>query len=626
MCGIAGLVKKDGTKVFAGEIKAMTDALIHRGPDDEGNYMRGNIGLGHRRLSIIDLSEKGRQPMESHDGKYVIVFNGEIYNYVELKEELKKAGSRFLNDTDTEVILESYRYWGEDCVNHFNGMWSFVIFDRDREILFGSRDRLGVKPFCYINRDDVFAFASEPKGILELFPEERKYNPTVVYRFVKGWALDTDHQTFYKDILQLEPATSMIYHLKTNKIEKEKYWEIDADAIYERRIKGRNPVDEFKSLLEDAVRIRLRSDVEVGSSLSGGLDSSTLVGIISRKFHKRVNTFSSVYEDEDCNEKEYIDEVNQFAGTVPDLVYPSENSHLLEAFEKIVVHHDGPDKTGASLYSGYSVYQEANKSVKVLMDGQGADELLAGYLSSYNALLGDILSEKSLLSKVKAMKIISVFGREWPGQMINISTEALQSALGKRAARHYTRKRPNSFSKPVSMFYKEFEDCVDKSIAEHRGNVRGELNQELYEQLTASSLPAILHNVDGNSMAFSLEIRLPFLDYRVVEFCMALDKKYKIKNQWTKWILRKSCKEYLPEKVLYRTNKMGFPAPFGRWLRECGEKEEMRDMIFALGSRGIVREEAVHEYYRQHISGEADHSDLLCRFLTLEMWFRKCIY
>ena len=183
--------------------------------------------------------------------------------------------------------------------------------------------------------------------------------------------------------------------------------------------------------------------------------------------------------------------------------------------------------------------------------------------------------------------------------MINISTEALQSALGKRAARHYTRKRPNSFSKPVAMFYKEFEDSVDKSIAEHRGNVRGKLNQELYEQLTASSLPAILHNVDGNSMAFSLEIRLPFLDYRVVEFCMALDKKYKIKNQWTK---------------------------FGRWLRECGEKEEMREMIFALGSRGIVREEAVHEYYRQHISGEADHSDLLCRFLTLEIWFRKCIY
>lgn len=625
MCGIAGIVKKDGTKVFAHDIRKMTDVLVHRGPDDEGEYVYKNIGLGHRRLSIIDLSEKGRQPMESYDGKYVIVFNGEIYNYLELKDKLQKAGSRFLNDTDTEVILESYRYWGEDCVNYFNGMWAFVILDRDRKVLFGSRDRFGVKPFCYINRDDVFAFASEPKGILELFPEEREYNPTMVYRFVKGWAMDTDNQTFYRDILQLGAAMSLTYDLGNNKIEYQKYWEIDADAIYEKRIKGRNVVEEFRALIEDAVRIRLRSDVEVGSSLSGGLDSSTLVGIINKKFHKKVNTFSSIYEDKDCNEKEYIDEVNRFSDTVQHLVYPGENKHLLDAFEKIVIHHDGPDQTGASLYSGYSVYQEANKSVKVLMDGQGADELLAGYLSSYNAFLKDILCGKSLVSKMKAIKTINAFEREWPEQMINISTEVLQSALGKRVAKHYMKKRPNNFSKPVDLFFKEFEDCADKYMAVYKGKVQGELNQELYEQLTVTSLPAILHNVDGNSMAFSLEVRLPFLDYRVVEFCMALNKKYKIKNQWTKWILRKSCKEYLPEKVLYRTNKMGFPAPFGRWLKEGDEKEKMKEIIFALGDRGIVKKQAIQEYYRRHISGESDCSDLLCRFLTLELWFRRCI-
>lgn len=624
MCGIVGIVKKSGAKVSTHEVKVMTDILAHRGPDAEGQYAWENLGLGHRRLSIIDLSEKGRQPMKSCDGRYVIVFNGEIYNYLELKDELKKAGSRFLNDTDTEVIMEAYRQWGEDCVSHFNGMWAFVIFDKEEEVLFCSRDRLGVKPFYYINREDLFVFASEPKGILEFLPEERRYNPTVIYRFLSGWPLDTDCQTFYQNILQLDPAMYMIYNLKTNEITYQKYWEIDADEIYEKRIKGKNPLEEFRRVLEDAVRIRLRSDVEVGCSLSGGLDSSTLVGVMNKKFHKKVNTFSSVYEEEDCNEKEYIDAVNQFAETTAHSVCPGENKHLLAAFERIAVHYDGP-VSGASLYSQFAVYQEAHKVIKVLMDGQGADELLGGYLFSYSAWLKDILANGSLLSKMKAIKAICIFQKEWPEQMENISTERIRLAMGKRAAKRFVDTKPNRFSKHIDMFTEEFERRADKTSITCHGRVKGELNQKLYELLTKISIPAILHNVDGNSMAFSIEVRLPFLDYRIVEFCMALDGKYKIKNQWTKWILRKSCKEYLPDKVLYRTNKMGFPAPFGKWLKEHREKDEMRNIIFSLGDRGIVKKDAIEEYYGRHMAGEADHSDLLCSFLTLEMWLRKCI-
>lgn len=623
MCGIAGMIKKDGSLVSSDDIRMMTDTLVHRGPNAEGQYVWKNLGLGHRRLSIIDLSDLGKQPMASHDNQYVIVFNGEVYNYLELRDEIKAMGGKLISNTDTEIIMEAYRYWGKDCVKHFNGMWAFVLLDKSKNIIFASRDRLGVKPFYYLQREDVFAFASEPKAILEMFPEERQYNPTMVYRYLKGWPEDMNNQTFYKNIYQLQPAASFFYDLREHKMCEWNYWKINAEKAYAERIQGKKPIQEFRNLLEDAIRLRLRSDVPIGSSLSGGLDSSTIVGILSKKFSVPVKTFSSVYEDIDCNEKEFIDEVNKFASTEPHLVYPAD-INLLEALEKIVVHHDGPN-AGASLYSGYSVYQEAQKKVKVLMDGQGADELLGGYTSSYFARLKDILSEKTLWSKIKAMKLIGIFRKEWPEKMNEMPFEVMRAAMGDKAARTDTHKQSVKFSKHIDLFYEGFEKEAAKEIVRKSGSVEGNLNQELYYQLMQSTLPEILHNVDGNSMTFSLEVRLPFLDYRIVEFCMALNGRYKIKNQWTKWILRKSCKQYLPERVLYRTNKMGFPAPFGRWLKECEERDKLKEIIFSLGDRGIVKKNAIDGYYRQHMSGEVDRSYILYRFLSLELWFRQCI-
>lgn len=624
MCGIAGFINKNAEKAFEEQVKRMTDTIVHRGPDAEGQYVYKNVGLGHRRLSILDLSENGKQPMISYDDRYVIVFNGEIYNYVELKEELQESGGIFKNNTDTEVIIEAYRHWGKDCVTKFNGMWAFVLLDKQENVLFGSRDRMGVKPFYYLNREDIFAFASEPKAILEHCPEERQYNPTAVYRFLKEVPEDIDNLTFYKNIYQLEPAHSFLYDLRNNTIEKWEYWSINADEIYEKRIKGKNPVKEFKILLEDAVKIRLRSDVEVGSSLSGGLDSSTLVGIMSKKFGRKVNTFSSVYEDEDCNEKEFIDKVNQFADTKAHLVYPDNNESLLEDIKEIMYHHDGPNG-GASLYSGYSVYREANKYVTVLLDGQGADELLGGYLPCYSARLRDMLNSNRFKEKMKAVKTIAIFNMEWPEKADLIPTDLLRKSMGKRAADEFQYKRTNEYEKHRELFYEEFENKVDKNIPRCIGNVKGELNQKLYYQLRQISIPNLLHNADGNSMAFSLEVRLPFLDYRIIEFCMALDGSYKIKNQWTKWILRKSCKEYLPKEVANRKNKMGFPAPFGRWLKEHKQKEEMKQIIFSLGKRNIVKPEVIEEYYRQHMAGEIDRSFILYKFLSLELWLRSCV-
>lgn len=623
MCGIAGIIRKNNVDVTLNEIKRMTDQLVHRGPDAEGQWRFENIGLGHRRLSILDLTDNGKQPMASYDDKYTIVFNGEIYNYLELKEELKILGGRFRNNTDTEVILEAYRQWGTDCVNRFNGMWAFALYDSKKKIVFCSRDRFGVKPFCYLNREDIFLFASEPKAILELCPEEKRYNPTAIHRFLKEMPEDMDNLTFYENILQLEAANCLVYNLQNHSMKQWEYWEINADKIYEQRIKGKNLISEFRNLLEDAIRIRLRSDVELGSSLSGGLDSSTIVGIMAKKFGKKVCTFSSVYEDKDCNEKEYIDAVNEFADTDVNLIYPDDNNNLLEALNDIVIHHDGPN-SGASLYSGWSVYKGAAGTVKVLLDGQGADELLGGYLYSYNSRLHDIMKTATWKAKLQTIKLFTIFSKEWPEMEYILSTDIVWRSLGKIKGR-LSDKKANTYEKNQNLFLDEFEKKAGKEPTRCMGKVRGELNQELFWQLKQSSIPAILHNVDGNSMAFSLEVRLPFLDYRLAEFCMALDGKYKIKNQWTKWILRKSCKKYLPEKVLNRTNKMGFPAPFGRWLKESGEREKIKKIIFALGEREIVKGEAIQEYYRQHMTGEIDRSVMLYRILTLELWFRRCI-
>ncbi|MCI8752178.1 MAG: asparagine synthase (glutamine-hydrolyzing) [Lachnospiraceae bacterium] len=626
MCGIAGIIKKDKKAVMKSEIKKMTDILVHRGPDSSGKYIENNIGFGHRRLSILDLSCAGTQPMVSHDGNYIITFNGEIYNYLEIKEELIAEGSVFFNNTDTEVILESYKRWKEDCVNKFNGMWAFAIYDRKRSSVFMSRDRFGIKPFYFLNRNDVFVFSSEAKAILELFQEERKVNFTQVFRFIKGYPDVMDNKTFYRNIFLLEAGYNILYNLHDNSIKKWKYWDLDYNKNFEKYIKGKNPYKELKILLEDAVRIRLRSDVPLGCCLSGGIDSGIITGIIRKKFNIKLNTFSSIYEDKDCNEKEYIDCVNTWNNTNVHYIYPDNETNLLSCLEEITWYHDGPI-LGGSLFSGYCVYREASKYVKVLIDGQGADEIFAGYLPDYNGRLKDILQKKSLIARLKASKLITIFKNKYPTQMGTIGTDIVRKAYGNSNMRFWDATNRNKTMYFREIFSQDFLEKVDKSIPEYDyiEKVKGNLNYILYHQIKRDCIPNLMRNVDSNSMNFSVEVRNPFMDYRIVEFAMALDSKYKIKNQWTKYILRKSCKNYLPDKVLNRTNKMGFPAPFGRWVKESSDKEKIKDIIFSLGEREGFKKDAITEYYNQHMKGICDRSLELCKFLTLELWWRNYI-
>lgn len=625
MCGIAGFIWKNRKRADGAMIKKMTDVLLHRGPDAGGIFTENNLALGHRRLSILDLSKDGRQPMESADKNCVIVFNGEIYNYLELKEELAKKGAVFRTKTDTEVILESYRLWGADCVRRFNGMWAFALYDRRRGVLLLSRDRFGVKPLYVLDREDVFAFASEPKAILEVFPEERVEDRTQIWRFLKMYADNIDWHTFYRNIHAFAGSHNMMYMLSDNSMYKGKYWDIHYEENYHKWIDGRDPVGQFRAIFEDALKLRLRSDVPVGTSLSGGLDSSVIVGTISQRFGLKLKTFSSLYEDADCNEKEYIDCVNAFNGTEAHGVFPDKNEQMMEAFAEIVYHHDCP-LLGASYYSGYSVSKEASKHVKVLIDGQGADELFGGYMSVFNPRLRDILDRQTFAARLRAVRMLAIFRREYPDKMNLISGDIVRSVYGTQSAVMWDKKQagPSGRLYYDELLNPEFFDGVDRCIPAKDGDVRGYLNKDLYEQLFQDCIPNVLHHGDANSMNFSVEIRNPFLDYRLAEFAMALDGEYKVRNQYTKWIVRKACRDVLPEKVVYRTNKMGYPAPFARWLRESRQKEEMRETIFSLDRRGILKEGVIGKIYREHMEG-IDRSTELFRFLTLELWYRICI-
>ncbi len=630
MCGIAGFINKDGSAASVQKLKNMTDAIAHRGPDAEGQLCEGSVALGHRRLSILDLSDAGRQPMESADGRFAITFNGEIYNYMELKAELAALGAAFTNDTDTEVVIEAYRRWGADCLSRFNGMWAFALLDRQRRELFLSRDRFAVKPLYILNRDDILMFASEAKAVIAAQPEENVPNLVQIHRFAGITAPENiDSNGWYANIRIFPAASYGVYSLDTNVFTVKTYWEPDVPLFQRKWIEGRDPVKTFRELFDDAVKIRLRADVEVGTCLSGGLDSSAIVGCCSKRHGVTMRTFSSRYEDKSCDEGEFIDSVNRFTGSKAVPVYPDKKpGSFIEAFQRINANHDGPS-AGASLYSQYSVFREVGRHVKVVLDGQGADELFCGYAGFINPALrkaAKTASRASMIHKLLAVLRendfidasqlsadvgVRVFGID---NYIRLA-EKVQKAASAEAAqtRGYAR-----FTQAFSAMVNDKPDCA----CPHKSS--DEVTQMCLDQTLVYSIPQLCHNEDSNSMDFSVEVRMPFLDYRIVEFALALDSSYKIKGVWQKWIIREALKKYLPVKVRRRRNKMGYPAPFFRWLRESDEKEQFKEIIFSFAARNIVPAETIKAHYHAHMSGKANMEQLLFRYLTLELWLRTC--
>lgn len=630
MCGIAGYIDKSNKyKTDSDLVKKMTDKLIHRGPDAEGQWLDERVALGHRRLSIIDLDAKSNQPMISHDEKYVITFNGEIYNYIEIKKQLIEKGAVFKTDSDTEVIIEAYKMYGVACMNQFNGMWSFALYDIEKQEIILSRDRFGIKPLYTIDNQDIFIFASEVKAIIAAFPEENIPNETCIYRYLSGSVNeDTDEKCFYKNVKIFPPAHYMIYDIKNHTKEYRKYWQVDEKLFHDKWIKGKNPIKTFKELFENAVELRLRADVDVGACLSGGLDSSAIVGCASIMFGKKIHTFSSIYSDKECNEEPYIRKVNEKWNTIPHYIKPDDyEKNFTKYIEDLTYHHDQPTG-GASLYSQYMVMKGVQGNVKVVLDGQGADELFAGYIPYYSYYISDLMNKNTFFSKCRAIKVLTIVMKEWPDIIGAVSTDTIVNLVGlKNSFLFQNKNKINDLKvkRSVQLFTNDFMDKVNDNYQEKEIQCSSGLNTRLCNDVLSKSIPSLLHNEDGNSMAFSIESRVPFLDYRIVEFAIALDGKYKIKNQWTKWIIRRACKEYLPKEITKRKNKMGFPAPFARWLREGNSREEIAEVIYQFGDRNIVPKETVDRIYRAHINMEADYSDMIFRFYSMELWLRTCI-
>ena len=507
----------------------MAAALYHRGPDSRGTYINpeNTIGLAHTRLSIIDLSPGGHQPMMYDQNRYVISFNGEIYNYIELKDSLLKQGFHFKTTSDVEVLLALYALKKEACLEDLDGMFAFVIWDSLEQTLFCCRDRFGEKPFFYYQHDTQFVFASEIKAIREVIPD-LKLNLEQIQYF-----LDNGNETYgnscYFDQIKTLPAGHYL-RISPHKTELKKYWEINLTK--QLRYKNREEyVSHFKDLFETSIKRRLRSDVKLGSCLSGGLDSSSIVGFISKLKKDSFQTYSAVFPGLAIDESSWINEVSKYTGVVNYKTIP--NSELfLEQIEKLIWHQETPIGSTSNFAQWCVMKLAKDNGVKVLLDGQGSDEFLAGY--------GD-LKYFAIRDHYNNFEFKSFF-RE----------------------KTYFKKYYSPSERLGSLFY---ADPLLKLFAIKRKEYRmGGTLKERLKYAIHFQLEHLLRSADRNSMAHSIEVRLPFLYHELVEFTFSIPNDEIYYKGKTKHILRESVKGFIPDKVINRTDKIGFAAPQNDWL------------------------------------------------------------
>jgi asparagine synthase (glutamine-hydrolysing) len=591
----------------------MMRIIKHRGPDDEGVFLENNVGLGFVRLSIIDLSSAGHQPMFSQDGRFVMVFNGEIYNYLELREELKKEGYVFRTQTDSEVLLTSYIHWGEECLHKFNGMWAFVIFDKIKKTIFAARDRYGVKPFYYTSNEHYFAFGSEIPPLL-LIPENKpKPDYQSIYDFLVFNRTDQTERTFFETIKILQHGHSF----KFSTLSPFNSISFLPNRWYNLRDNLKTPFktpEEFHDSFSSSINIRLRSDVPVGVSLSGGLDSSSIVSVLIKDCQKKdLITFSAVYGKGECgDETEFINEykpkINQMYFTTP-----SAETLLTDIRTYILAH--GEPISSTSSYAQFKVMELAKKHVVVNLSGQGADEEMAGYHYFFGFYFKDLLTHfkwylllKETMAYMRNHK--SLFGLGTFGYFL----------------------LPDSLKNSVRVSEKGYMD--KKFVLQYaQGNsITSGLyaSQSLHEALMDHfeyKLEHLLKWEDRNSMWFSLETRVPFLDYRLVERTMSLPPEKIIKDGMTKHILREAMVDTLPEKIRNRRDKIGFETPEAEWFRKPEFQKYIWELIQSKSflGRGLYISDNVKSLYKQHLNRKIDISKEIWKWIHLENWFREFI-
>lgn len=569
MCGISGIVAKQGA-VQIEQLVRMNRAIAHRGPDDEGFVffhenetsayissdscatltgamptIEDNLnqeyvgGIAHRRLSIIDLSANGHQPMQNASKQLHLSFNGEIYNYKELRSQLKSAGYNFTTDTDTEVVLHAYDYFGKSCVEHFNGMFSFILVDLKQHIWFCARDRAGVKPFYYANTNEFFAVCSEYKGFIRSGLIAFSPNPIAEVDFIINGNIEEENQGLFKGIVELQPGNTLTYDLKKHKVQLNSFRE---DTSSDLQLSDEAYIARIREALIESVSLRLQSDVAVGACLSGGLDSSILAGIM-KEVHPEIprKLFTVSYPNEAFDETPYAKEVAAFTGYEWHCITPTKEGFIQE-LTALNYFQDVPIWS-SSTYSQYKVMELAAKNgVKVVLDGQGADELFAGYMHHYLAFWRSLPLTKRLQEMANAKESVQHPLRTYWKQLIKQNLQLNKNRSG------------------------VIHNDLKQSIRYDTIFVFDDLNQQL-DQDYKKKLKSFLKCEDRCSMAFSLESRVPFADdIPLINLMSSIPGQRKIQNGVSKYLLREAAKPFLPESIYKRKDKVGFESPLKKWL------------------------------------------------------------
>ncbi len=629
MCGICGLISYNRNyQIQRNRLLAMSAKLSHRGPDDQGIYInkgRPEVGLAHRRLSIIDLSPFGRQPLTNENGDIQIIFNGEIYNYKELRVELENKNHKFKSGTDSETVIHLYEEYGVNCLSYLRGMFAFAIWDDNKKTLFLARDRLGKKPLLYYFKNGIFCFASEFSAILASGLIDKRINEEAINYYLTLGYIPAPF-TIYQDVFKLEPAHRII--LKEESINIERYWKLD--YLPKLEITLPEAQSEVLRLLEQSVKIRLYSDVPLGAFLSGGIDSSTVVALMSQLTGEKVKTFTIGFEEKDYSELNFARNIAKKFATQHYEFFVKPNA--LEVLPMLVEHYGEP-YADSSCIPSYYVARETRREVTVALNGDGGDETFAGYerylamlianklnkfpesaktaISALSRLLPDSVNPKNKFRRLKRFFEATQLAPaqrylRWVGIFDAKSKEELYSDVFKKKNSH------DSVLPWMSAYFENSEglEFVDRLM-------RLDVNTYLVYDL--------LVKMDIASMANSLEVRSPFLDQELMEFVARLPAKYKLNGFVRKFILKKILKGMIPDENIFR-RKMGFGVPVGLWFRE-GLKDFLRESLLSTQTlkRGYFNPHALRAMVEAHIQGKKDYAFQLWALLMLELWHRQFI-
>ncbi|HUC83065.1 MAG TPA: asparagine synthase (glutamine-hydrolyzing) [Flavisolibacter sp.] len=602
MCGIAGVISGRNVQQVLPWLQAATRLLAHRGPEKEALWTNdNNAALGHRRLCIIDLSDNAAQPMQ-YLGRYTLVFNGEIYNYLEIKNALAKKGHRFQSHSDTEVVIAAYAEWGADCLQQFDGAFAFAIWDEQEQTLFGARDRFGEKPFFY-HCTESFLFASEIKALWQLGVEKR-VNDSMLYNFLTiGYTTNPSDsgETFYEGIRKLPAAHCFTYAAASNQLTIQPYWQLYSDE--NKTITEDEALDRFTQLFQSSLHKRLRSDVAIGTSLSGGLDSSAIVAFCHNESAAQYThqCFTASFAGFEKDETAYAAQVakqfglTHFTTTITETEVP-------ELMERILAVQDEPFSSASAL-AQYKVFELAKQhGVTVLLDGQGADEILGGYHKYYKWHWQELFrsNKREFAKEMEAARALGVkedfsIKHKLAAWLPEFSASLLQSQRSRQAFRHPHLHRDFAFRNKRNLYY---------ATPTHHT-----LNGALYYNTFVNGLEELLRLADRNSMAHSVEVRLPYLQHQLVEFLFTLPAHFKIRQGWTKWLLRKATDGKLPDSIAWRRDKVGFEPPQKRWMENSIVQEKIKAAREKLVGEGVLDKALLTQKIIPHAAHEAGGND-----------------